>query len=424
MADGILQLVCECKVGYLGHFNISAPGEANIRVQHDPWGKQGESSLAGRLWSHMPDTEKLDASETYSEMWMGTYPSVPSRVRSTGKLLSEHLKENPDLVGSSICDRYGPDIPFLPKILSFAKALPLQIHPDKSLAERLHEKDPERFGDANHKPEIAIALSRFELFVGFKPLSEIAELMRLKPLEQFVPEHKSFDEGTLRQLCETLLKLGPGGVSETLTKLQETSLSEFGDNENVPSLLDRLSKQYSKFDNGNLIAALLMNYMVLEPGEAVCVPADGIHAWFSGDIMECMARSDNVLNTGFCPRVDRDDVELFSQALTFRPNGPKESLLGQKKSFIGVKGRTVEYAPPFSEFNVLGVTLSPAEVEKHKVLGTPSILVVTQGSGKMNVGDGAIHDIEEGNVYFAAKDAALDLSTKTGLVLYRTYATF
>lgn len=302
--------------------------------------------------------------------------------------------------------------------------LPLQIHPDKSLAERLHEKHPERFGDANHKPEIAIALSRFELFVGFKPLSEIAELMRLKPLEQFVPEHKSFDEGTLRQLCENLLKLGPENVSETLTKLQETSLSEYGDNENVPSLLDRLSKQYSKFDNGNLIAALLMNYMVLEPGEAVCVPADGIHAWFSGDIMECMARSDNVLNTGFCPRVDRDDVELFSQALTFRPNGRKESLLGQKKSFIGVKGRTVEYAPPFSEFNVLGVDLSPTEVESHRVLGTPSILVVTQGSGKMNVGDGAIYDIGEGSVYFAAKDAALEVSTKTGLVLYRTYATF
>jgi hypothetical protein len=76
-------------------------------------------------------------------MWMGTYPSVPSRIRSTGKLLSEHLKDNPGLVGPSICDRYGPDIPFLPKVkgkrthyqddsnsnydqvLSFAKALPL-----------------------------------------------------------------------------------------------------------------------------------------------------------------------------------------------------------------------------------------------------------------------------------------------------------
>lgn len=309
------------------------------------------------------------------------------------------------------------------KVLSFAKALPLQIHPDKSLAERLHAKDPEKFGDANHKPEIAIALSRFELFVGFKPFKEIAELMRLGPLEDFVPAHKDFDEAALRQLCETLLKLPPDTVSETLTKLQDTPLSEFGDSENVPTLLNRLSKQYSKFDNGNLIAALLMNYMVLEPGEAVCVPADGIHAWFKGDIIECMARSDNVLNTGFCPRADRDDVELFSQALTFKPNGPDQSLLQRKKSSIGLKGRTGEYAPPFSEFNVLGVTLSPTEVEKHKVLESPSILVVTQGSGKMKVGDGTTHDIGEGNVYFAARDAELEFSTKEGLTLYRAYAT-
>ena len=28
----------------------------------------------------------------------------------------EHLRNNPDLVGQSVCDTYGPDIPFLPKV--------------------------------------------------------------------------------------------------------------------------------------------------------------------------------------------------------------------------------------------------------------------------------------------------------------------
>ncbi|CAG8262823.1 unnamed protein product [Penicillium salamii] len=339
-------------------------------------------------------------------MWMGTYPSVPSRVYSTGKLLSEHLKDNPELVGDSVYKRYGPDIPFLPKVLSFAKALPLQIHPDKDLAERLHAKNPEKFGDANHKPEIAIALSRFELFVGFKPLGQISELLRLNPLQKLLPAHEKLDDNALRKNCKKI------------------SLSEFGDSENVPSLLERLSKQYSSFDNGSLVAALLMNYLVLEPGEAVCVPADGIHAWLSGDILECMARSDNVLNTGFCPRADRDDIELFTQSLTFKPHGPEESILQSKKSSIGVKGRSIEFAPPFSEFNVLAVALSPTEVEKHSVLGSPSILVVTQGSGKMTVGDGTVHEIGLGSVYFTAKDAELEFSTKTGLILYRAYATF
>ncbi|KAJ6115948.1 hypothetical protein N7523_006365 [Penicillium sp. IBT 18751x] len=404
MADGVLQLVCDCK--------------------HDPWGKSGKDSLAGRLWSHMPDAGELNDSETYSEMWMGTYPTVPSKVRATGESLFDHLKKNPDLVGESVCRRYGPDIPFLPKILSFSKALPLQIHPDKKLAEQLHKENPEKFGDTNHKPEIAIALSRFESFVGFKRLNDIAELMRLKPLEEFVPKHETFDDEVLRQLCSNLLSLPPDIVSKTVTELQNSPLSEFGNDYRIPSLLRRLDEQYSKSDNGILVATLLMNYIILEPGEALCVPADSLHAYLSGDIMECMARSDNVLNTGFCPRPDRDNVELFSKALTFQPHSPAESVLVKKKSQIGSKGRTNEYAPPFSEFNVLGVTLSPKEAEAHRVLESPSILIVTQGSGTMNVGDGSVHQISEGNVYFAARSAELKFSTDAGMTLYRAYATF
>ncbi|KAJ5652955.1 hypothetical protein N7507_010381 [Penicillium longicatenatum] len=404
MADGVLQLVCECK--------------------HDPWGKLGKDSLAGQLWSHMPDAGELDSSKTYSEMWMGTYPTVPSRVLATGEPLLDHLKNNPHLVGESICRRYGPDIPFLPKILSFQKALPLQIHPDKTLAEQLHKTDPEKFGDTNHKPEIAIALSRFEAFVGFKRLDEIAELMRLKPLESIVPEHTDFNDEVLRQLCTKMLSMSPESVSDTITELQNSPLSEFDDDHRIPSLLRRLNEQYSKSDNGILVATLLMNYMILEPGEAICVPADSIHAYLSGDIMECMARSDNVLNTGFCPRPDRDDLELFAQALTFKPHSPEESILLKKTSQVGLKGRTTEYSPPISEFNVLGVTLPFKGVEAHRVIQSPSILVVTQGSGKMDVSDGSVHDISEGSVYFAAKDAELKFSTDVGLTLYRAYATF
>ncbi|KAJ5560719.1 hypothetical protein N7513_003118 [Penicillium frequentans] len=381
----------------------------------------------------MPDAGELDDSETYSEMWMGTYPTVPSRVRATGELLLEHLKKNPGLVGESVRrSRYGADIPFLPKILSFAKALPLQIHPDKALAEQLHKKNPEKFGDTNHKPEIAIALSRFEAFVGFKPLAEIAELVRMEPLESLVPEHTDFNDETLRQLCTNLLSLSPEAVSDIVTKLQNIPLSEFGNDHKVTSgndhkvtsLLRRLNEQYPTSDNGILVATLLMNYMILQPGEAVCVPADSIHAYLSGDIMECMARSDNVLNTGFCPRPDRDDVGLFAEALSFKPHSPEESLLERKTSQIGLKGRTTEYSPPISEFNVLGVTLRPKEVEAHRVIQSPSILVVTQGSGGMAVSDGSFHELKEGSVYFTAVDAELKFSTDAGLTLYRAYSTF
>jgi mannose-6-phosphate isomerase len=43
-----------------------------------------------------------------------------------------------------------------------------------------------------------------------------------------------------------------------------------------------------------------------------------------------MARSDNVLNTGFCPRADRDSIDTFTAALTFSPASADEALLSPK----------------------------------------------------------------------------------------------
>jgi mannose-6-phosphate isomerase len=49
-------------------------------------------------------------------MWMGTYPTHPSNLMATGELLGDYLKKNPQLVGKSVLDRWGPEIPFLPKV--------------------------------------------------------------------------------------------------------------------------------------------------------------------------------------------------------------------------------------------------------------------------------------------------------------------
>lgn len=52
-------------------------------------------------------------------------------------------------------------------MLSVAKALSIQAHPDKKLAQVLHEGNPQNYKDSNHKPEMALALTPFEAFCGF-----------------------------------------------------------------------------------------------------------------------------------------------------------------------------------------------------------------------------------------------------------------
>lgn len=66
------------------------------------------------------------------------------------------------------------ELPFLSKVLSVETALSIQAHPDKKLAEVLHQTKPALYKDANHKPEMAYALDDFTAMCGFRSAEEIA----------------------------------------------------------------------------------------------------------------------------------------------------------------------------------------------------------------------------------------------------------
>ena len=51
-----------------------------------------------------------------------------------------------------------------------------------------------------------------------------------------------------------------------------------------------------------MVTSLLLNPVTLQPGEAMFVPAGGVHAYLSGLAVEIMASSDNVLRAGLTPK--------------------------------------------------------------------------------------------------------------------------
>src|SRR5437868_496675 len=76
------------------------------------------------------------------------------------------------------------------KIMSIRHTLSLQVHPTKEQAAILHAKDPLNYPDAHHKPELAYALTRFELLCGFRPVDQILLNMRTFPeLRTVMGEH-------------------------------------------------------------------------------------------------------------------------------------------------------------------------------------------------------------------------------------------
>lgn len=78
---------------------------------------------------------------------MGTHDTLPSYTTHTPSRtkLSELLASAPErYLSQPIIDKYpaakGGHLPFLFKVLSIGKALSIQAHPNKELAERLHKE--------------------------------------------------------------------------------------------------------------------------------------------------------------------------------------------------------------------------------------------------------------------------------------------
>lgn len=388
--------------------------------QNYPWGRRGTDSLAATLCSKTPNTGFKIEDKEYAEMWMGDYPVLPAKSLKTGEELQKIVDENKEqLLGKTCISKFGGVVPFLPKILSIAKALPLQIHPDKALAEKLHAQNPDQFTDSNHKPEIAIALdSPFEVFAGWKPTPEIQSLFTsLPPLHQFLPSTTpNFDDSTIRTLVSNILKASDATIRSTQESLQNTPREKYTPKYSyILDLLPHLQSQYAPTDPGNLVALLTMNFLSLPAGSAIYVPASCPHAYLSGNIVECMARSNNVLNTGFCPRPDRDNIDLFCSDLTFSAHSPDDVLLPAEKSEKGKCGKTSVYAPPMSEFDMLRVVLGGKDGDKEVVqaLGGPAVAFCVKGEGKLR-GGGRSWSVERGMCFLWGRGRRWNLSRNRG----------
>lgn len=77
----------------------------------------------------------------------------------------------------------------------------------------------------------------------------------------------------MKKLVGNILKASDKDIVEVYEKLKETPAKDFGTHSYILELLPRLAAQYDKSDPGNLVALLTMNYLVLEKGDAIYVPA-------------------------------------------------------------------------------------------------------------------------------------------------------
>ncbi|KAL3266943.1 hypothetical protein HHI36_011093 [Cryptolaemus montrouzieri] len=383
-------------------------------VQNYEWGKIGVHSLVATLLKSSNPKSKIQKSTPYAELWMGCHPSMPSKTKKGNEVLQNFIERNPSVLGQKVIDKYGKQLPFLFKVLSINKALSIQAHPSKKLAEMLHAKQPDIYKDDNYKPEMAIALTPFEALCGFRPICEIRAFLKAVPeLRSLIPSASVIDDFELvktafRSVLQNPKEKIEEEINNLLDRLSKIENEEQKNFENV-KLIQHLSKEFP--GDVGIFMVYFLNYIQLKEGEAIFLAECEPHAYISGDCVECMACSDNVVRAGLTPKFI--DVETLVSMLTYHCNPAEEKIFWPhpEDTFTQV------FKPPVPDFAVARIRI-PAETVKHTLIKrqTASILIVIAGQGI----SGDIHFVP-GRVVFVPAEQEISILLEENMDIFQAF---
>jgi mannose-6-phosphate isomerase len=249
-----------------------------------------------------------------AELWVGAHPAGPSVLRrDQGPTTLDAIIAADPLgeLGAASLRRFGSRLPFLLKILAAEQALSIQVHPDQAQAEAgFHAENargtpidsPERnYVDDWPKPELLCALTPFEALAGFRPAGEAADLLDALDLPELVSlSHDLRTESDRRTALSRILNWPAPDRSRLLERVVAACSRLTGEFEPAAAAAVRVAVDHPG-DMG-ILASLLLRHLTLEPGEALVMPAGGIHAYLHGVGIEVLANSDNVVRAGLTPK--------------------------------------------------------------------------------------------------------------------------
>ncbi|CAL9451923.1 Mannose-6-phosphate isomerase [Streptomyces sp. enrichment culture] len=318
--------------------------------------------------------------EPQAELWMGAHPGAPSRLdRGAGETtLADVIAADPEReLGAAAVARFGPRLPFLFKILAAGAPLSLQVHPDLEQARAGYAEEERRgipadaphrnYKDPNHKPEMVCAITAFEGLCGFRPPREAAALLdglkvdSLTPYVDLLGAHP--EEAALREMLTAVLTADRAEMARTVAE--------------AAAAAERLGGPYTPYatlahhfpGDPGVIAAMLLNHVRLQPGEAMFLGAGVPHAYLDGLGVELLANSDNVLRAGLTPK--HVDVPELLRIVRFDPGDP--ALLRPED------GDEEVYDTPIDEFRLSRLALAPGAAPHRLPAGAPQILLCTAG---------------------------------------------
>lgn len=347
-------------------------------IRNYAWGSyDGFSTYAGI---------KQDTGKPLAEFWMGAHPDAPSSIilpEGSRFSLQKYIRDYPmKTLGEDVFSEFG-DLPFLFKVLSASMPLSIQVHPDKAKAEKGFDREerkgiprsaPERnYRDRNHKPELAVALSRFSALCGFREAGEAAALLgpELSDYFGFSPLEAETSFRTLLGKALTLRDKDKAFLeNRATTRAKELAKSE-DSNAKLAGETTLMCFQHYPHDSG-AISPLFMAVHILEPGQGLYVPAGIMHAYLKGTILEIMATSDNVIRGGLTHK--HIDVGDLLDTLDFSASPALvEPVSSEKRPW------EMSWNTPAKEFSLSRLCINESHNVDIRTEG-PEILLCTDGS--------------------------------------------
>lgn len=354
-----------------------------------------------------------------AELWFGAHPSSPSLLGDDDVVgdLARYIAADPvAAMGEDVLSRFGKTLPYLMKVIAASRPLSLQVHPhierarERFAAEELAgipRSAPHRnYKDPNHKPELVYALTTFEAICGFRAPRRAAELFHgldaplALALHDILREDPTADG--MRTAFEFLLLPATRPSAESVAavvaacrvRLEVGSPSRRGD-----ATVVQLGAAYP--GDPGVVASLLLNPVTLHPGEALFVPAGGVHAYLSGMGIEIMASSDNVLRAGLTEKhIDVPELLECVDYVAAPPIRPAPEV---------IEGVTRMFYAPVDDFELSVTTV--LDDRAHPVPGRgPRIVLCVDGEMTLHTAAESILLRRGEAVFIAASTGALDVT--------------
>jgi mannose-6-phosphate isomerase len=347
-----------------------------------------------------------------AELWFGAHPDDPARAPRLGAALDALIADDPEAwLGQATAQRFGGRLPFLLKVLAAERPLSIQVHPtleqaragfaaenaagvDSGVRERSYR-------DANHKPELVCALTQFEALCGFRPVRDAKDVLARFALAALAPLAELLDGADPhRSAFVHLLTLAdPRALAREVAE-RARALIEVNPADGAARAV-LLADEHFSGDVG-VVLSLLLNYVVLQPGEAIFLGAGNVHAYLRGVGIEIMANSDNVLRCGLTPK--HIDV---AEVLAVADFGPLEDPRWRPE----VPGR---FRPPVDDFALSRIDLAALAKPGQSrgsysggPVGLPCIVLCTSGSASVSLGSDSV-TLRPGHAAFVpAHDSSL-----------------